>query len=126
MRMEFDRRAALAMGAGVVALGMAGKASAMTHDEKIKFVQGAWMSYMRLDLDAALPHMTDDVVWEIPSGVAGVSGTNVGKQRMQEIAQHAHEIYPNGTTHEYRAAYGDGDHVILEWTVRAKVPKGDY
>lgn len=125
--MDMNRRMALATaGAGMVALGMAGKAQAMTQAEKVKFVQGAWLSYMKLDLDAAMPHMTDDVVWEIPSGVAGVSGKNVGKQRMREIGSHAHEIYPNGASHEYRAAYGDGDHVILEWTVRAKVPKGDY
>ena len=128
--MEYDRRTVLAAaGAGMVTLGMAGKAKAekqMTQSEKVKFVQEKWLSYMRLDLDAALPHMTEDVVWEVPGGVPGVSGRNVGKQRMREIGQHAKEIYPNGTSHEYRAAYGDGDHVILEWTVRAKVPKGDY
>jgi ketosteroid isomerase-like protein len=128
-----DRRTALAAGAGMVALaisgGVAGTAMAekrMSQSEKVKFVQATWLSFMKLDLDTALPHMTEDVVWEVPGGVPGVSGRNVGKQRMREIGQHAKTIYPNGTSHEYRAAYGDGDHVVLEWTVRAKVPKGDY
>jgi ketosteroid isomerase-like protein len=98
----------------------------MTDADQIALVRRAWTHFMELDVEPALAEMTDDVRFTVPGATAGVSGVNVGKERMREIAAAARHMYPGGASHEiHRAAGGDGV-VVMEWTVRADVPKGRY
>lgn len=99
----------------------------MYSGDKKQLVREAWLAYLAHDHAKAFTAIHDDVRWTVPGNAPGVSGVNIGKQRMIEVGELGKQLFPNGVQPEIKNVFAEDDTVIIEYTNHGKVFNGrDY
>ena len=99
-------------------------ASDMNADEKKSLVLDTWHAIAAGEVRVAFANLTDDVRWKIPGNISPISGVKNGKSEILAFLHAVSKIFPPGMSSEIRAAYVDGDIVVLEMVNRSRTASG--
>ena len=93
-----------------------------TTDRNKQLVLEAWDAFWRGDIDAGMSRLADDVVWIVP-GNNRFAGTLAGKDAVRRFRFAARELFSE-MEREVVGIYADGDTVVMESAVRARLRSG--
>lgn len=96
----------------------------MTADDKKTLVTNVMLAIFSGDLQAAEPHLADDIRWVMAPSLSGSHPPVTSKQQLLARAGGSKKMFPEGLKTDVINVFCDGDTVLVEFTNKGKVVNG--